>query len=160
LTTVYLSLGSNVGDRERIVRAALEHLSPTRVSPLYETEPVDYTDQAWFLNMVAEARTELGPAEFLARTQQIERDLGRERTVPKGPRTLDIDILFFGDAVIHTATLEIPHPRLTARRFVLQPLADLAPRLRHPVTGASVQEMLASLTDTVVVRPWKRSTQP
>ena len=160
MTTVYLSLGSNVGEREGNLRAALEQLSPARVSPIYETEPVDYTDQAWFLNVVAEVRTELGPAEFLARTQDIERELGRERTVPKGPRTIDLDILLFGEAVIRTGDLEVPHPRLAARRFVLQPLADLAPHLRHPVTGASVQEMLASLTDTVVVRPWKRSTQP
>src|SRR5262249_39694602 len=102
--------------------------------------------------------TDLFPRQLLARTQRIERELGRVRSVPKGPRTLDIDILLFGGTVMRTTELEIPHPRLAERRFVLQPLADLAPDLRHPVTHRSVREMLAALTDTVVVHPWKRST--
>jgi 2-amino-4-hydroxy-6-hydroxymethyldihydropteridine diphosphokinase len=154
----YLSLGSNVGDREANLRSALERLKPVRVSPVYETEPVDYTDQPWFLNLVAEVETDCFPRQFLAQTQRIEREMGRVRSLPKGPRTLDIDILLFGSTVMRTTELEIPHPRLAERRFVLQPLADLAPDLRHPLTHRTVREMLAALTDTVVVHPWKRST--
>ena len=157
---LYLSLGSNVGDREANLHAAVERLGAARVSPIYETEPVDYVNQAWFLNLVAEVETDLFPRQALAWTQRIERELGRVRTVPKGPRTIDIDILLFGGVLMRTKELEIPHPRMAERRFVLQPLADLAPDLRHPATGRTVREMLASLLDTVVVRPWKRSTPP
>ncbi len=160
MKTVYLSLGSNVGDRESNLHAALERLQPTRVSPIYETEPVDYRDQAWFLNLAVEVETDLFPRQFLSMTQRIERDLGRVRTIAKGPRTIDIDILLFGAAVMHTRELEIPHPRMEERRFVLRPLADLAPDVRHPVTHRSVREMLEALADTVVVRPWKKSTPP
>jgi 2-amino-4-hydroxy-6-hydroxymethyldihydropteridine diphosphokinase len=160
LKTAYLSLGSNIGDREANLRTALDELHPERVSPIYETEPVDYRDQAWFLNLVAEVRTDLFPRQFLAMTQRIERELGRVRTIAKGPRTIDIDILLFGSTVVHAKDLEIPHPRMAERRFVLQPLADLAPEVRHPVTHRSVREMLDALADTVIVRPWKRSTPP
>jgi len=160
LKRVYLSLGSNVGDREANLRAAIQRLDPLRVSPIYETEPVDYQDQAWFLNVVVEAETALFPRQLLARTQRIERELGRVRTVPKGPRTIDIDILLYGDVVMRTTELEIPHPRMTERRFVLQPLVDLTPDLRHPVTHKTVRAMLARLPVTVGVRPWKTSTQP
>ena len=160
MKTVYLSLGSNIGDREANLRAALDELHPERVSPIYETEPVDYRDQAWFLNLVAEVRTELFPRQLLAATQRIERELGRVRTIAKGPRTIDVDILLFGGTVIHSKDLEIPHPRMAERRFVLRPLADLAPEVRHPVTHRSVREMLDALTDTVIVRPWKKSTPP
>lgn len=145
--TVYLSLGSNVGEREANLRAAIERLAAPdmrvlRTSPVYETEPVEYTAQRWFLNLVVEAETELFPMQLLTRTGRIERDLGRVRTVAKGPRTIDIDILLFGKAVVHTVRLEIPHPRMAERRFVLAPLADLAPQLRHPVTHRTVREML------------------
>jgi 2-amino-4-hydroxy-6-hydroxymethyldihydropteridine diphosphokinase len=158
--TAYLSLGSNIGDREANLRAALDRLRPTRVSPIYETEPVDYMEQAWFLNVAAEIQTDLMPRQLLALMQRIERELGRVRTIARGPRTIDIDILLFGSTVMRTKELEIPHPRMTERRFVLQPLADLAPDLRHPATHRSVREMLGALPDTVVVRPWKRSTPP
>ena len=160
MKTAYLSLGSNIGDREANLRAAIDRLRPARVSPIYETEPVDFTEQAWFLNAAAEIQTDLMPRQLLALTQRIERELGRVRTVAKGPRTIDIDILLFGSTVMRTKELEIPHPRMTERRFVLQPLADLAPDLRHPETHRSVREMLGALADTVVVRPWKRSTLP
>ena len=147
MKTVYLSLGSNIGDRETNLRSATEQLeSPAlhvlRMSPVYETEPVGYTDQRWFLNLVVEAETDLFPLQLLARIQKIERALGRVRTVPNGPRTIDIDILLHGRAVVHSATLEIPHPRMAERRFVLAPLADLAPDLRHPVTRQTVRQML------------------
>jgi 2-amino-4-hydroxy-6-hydroxymethyldihydropteridine diphosphokinase len=160
LKTAYLSLGSNVGDREANLRAALERLQPSRISPIYETEPVDYADQAWFLNVAAEVQTDRMPRQFLALTQQFERELGRVRAIAKGPRTIDIDILLFGSTVMQTKELEIPHPRMAERRFVLRPLTDIAPDVRHPVTHRSVREMLDALADTVVVRPWKRSTQP
>jgi 2-amino-4-hydroxy-6-hydroxymethyldihydropteridine diphosphokinase len=145
--TVYFSLGSNIGDREANLRAALERLAAPRVrvlrvSPIYETEPVDYTDQRWFLNLVVEAETTLFPMQLLARIGKIERELGRVRTVPKGPRTIDIDILLYGKAVVQCAALQIPHPRMAERRFVLAPLADLAPDLRHPLTHLTVRQML------------------
>ena len=144
---IYLGLGSNIGDRERNLQSALEgmeapDLRVVRVSPVYETEPVDYTQQPWFLNQVAEARTDLFPMQLLARIGRVERRLGRVRRIPKGPRAIDIDILFFGRAIVRAAKLKIPHTRIGARRFVLVPLAVLAPDLRHPVTGKTVREML------------------
>lgn len=155
--TVYLGLGSNVGDRERNLRRAVEALEApdlriTCVSPLYETEPVEFTRQAWFLNQVAEAETELFPLQLLGRVARVERSLGRVRDIPKGPRTIDIDILFFGRAVVRTTKLEIPHPAVAERRFVLVPLAVLAPDLRHPVTRKTVREMLDAAPAAKVVR--------
>jgi 2-amino-4-hydroxy-6-hydroxymethyldihydropteridine diphosphokinase len=147
MKTVYLGLGSNIGDREANLRTAIERLAApglhiARVSPVYETEPVYYADQRWFLNLVVEAETDLFPMQLLSRTARIERELGRVRTVPNGPRSIDIDILLYGNAVVRTPRLEIPHPRMAERRFVLAPLADLAPGLRHPVTRKTVAEML------------------
>jgi 2-amino-4-hydroxy-6-hydroxymethyldihydropteridine diphosphokinase len=155
MKTVYLGLGSNVGDRERNLAAALEQLAGPalrvlRVSSTYETEPVDYTDQRWFLNLVVEAETELFPMQLLTRIVKVERALGRVRTVPKGPRTLDIDILLYGRVVVRSARLEIPHPRMGERRFVLAPLAELAPGLRHPLTRKTMREMLDAAPVQVV----------
>jgi len=144
--TVYLSLGSNVGERDANLRRAIARMPPSvrilRVSPVYETEPLEFTDQPWFLNLAVEAETDLSPSRLLARLAAIERALGRVRAIPNGPRTIDIDILLYGDRLVRTAKLEIPHPRMAARRFVLAPLADLAPGLRHPVTRQTVREML------------------
>jgi 2-amino-4-hydroxy-6-hydroxymethyldihydropteridine diphosphokinase len=158
LKTVYLSLGSNVGDREANLHAALDHLAAggirvLRVSPIYETEPVDYTAQPWFLNQVVEAGTVLFPVQLLGRVARIEHALGRVRAVPKGPRTIDIDILLYGRTVVHSAALEIPHPRMAERRFVLAPLADLVPDLRHPLTHRTIREMLAASPPQKVRKP-------
>jgi len=147
LKTIYLSLGSNIGRREAHLESAIERLAANdlrvlRVSPAYETEPVDVVSQPNFLNLVVEAETSLFPMQLLARVGRIERALGRVRTVPKGPRTIDIDILLYGQSLVRTERLEIPHPRMAERRFVLAPLADLNPNLRHPVTRISVRQML------------------
>jgi 2-amino-4-hydroxy-6-hydroxymethyldihydropteridine diphosphokinase len=156
--TVYLSLGSNLGDRERMLERALALLEAPdlriqRVSSLYETAPVDVPDQPSFLNLVAEAETDLFPKQLLARIHKAEHQLGRRRVRPKGPRTIDIDILLFGEAVMDTDELTVPHPRLAERRFVLEPLAELAPDLRHPVTRRTAAEMLGSVREQAV-RKW------
>jgi 2-amino-4-hydroxy-6-hydroxymethyldihydropteridine diphosphokinase len=150
MKTVYLSIGSNVGDREIHLARAVERLAEDdlrvlRASGVYETEPRDVPDQAWFLNQVVEAETELFPIQLLSRLQKIERALGRLPTRPKGPRAIDLDILLYGDAIISVPGLDIPHPRMGDRRFVLEPLAELAPELRHPRTGQTVREMLAQV---------------
>ncbi|HYK60501.1 MAG TPA: 2-amino-4-hydroxy-6-hydroxymethyldihydropteridine diphosphokinase [Bryobacteraceae bacterium] len=145
---VYLSLGSNVGDRDKLLARTLERLASddirvVRVSSVYETEPRDVRDQPWFLNQVVEVETSLFPKQLLARLQKIEIGMGRVRMEARGPRTVDIDILFYGNAIVSTPGLEIPHPRLPDRRFVLEPLAELAPEFRHPRTRQTVREMLA-----------------
>ena len=155
LKLTYLSLGSNIGDRDANLRAAIERVASPglrvlRVSPVYETEPVDYTDQRWFLNLVLEAETSLFPLQLLARVQKVERVLGRVRTVPKGPRIIDIDILLYGAAVMHSGKLEVPHPRIAERRFVLVPLHDLSPALHHPVSRKTVAELLHAAPAAVV----------
>ena len=155
MKTVYLGLGSNLGDREAMLRAAVRALeSPRlrirRVSPVYETEPVDVSGQHWFLNQVAEAETDLFPLQLLHRTAKVEAQLGRRRLAPMGPRTIDIDILLYGISIVTTPALENPHPRFLARRFVLAPLADLAPELRDPVTRKTVRELLGELRGQTV----------
>ena len=150
MSIVYLGLGSNIGDREAMLRSALEDLDRPdlrllRASGVYETEPLGVRDQRWFLNLVAEFDCELLPRQLLLRTQRTERHYGRLRTLPNGPRTLDIDILLYGDSVVKTEALEIPHPRFRERRFVLAPLAELNPELMDPVSGKTVAAMLAGL---------------
>jgi 2-amino-4-hydroxy-6-hydroxymethyldihydropteridine diphosphokinase len=157
LTTVYLSLGSNLGDRALNLAVARNHLEAEdvrilRASSIYETAPRDLTAQPWFLNQVIEAETSLFPRQLLHRVLKVERAMGRKRTTPKGPRVIDVDILLFGSSTVSTADLEIPHPRIAERRFVLQPLVELAPDLRHPVTLKSVREMLAKVMDQAVRR--------
>jgi 2-amino-4-hydroxy-6-hydroxymethyldihydropteridine diphosphokinase len=150
--TVYLSLGANLGDRAATLNQALRLLGAggvniLRTSSLWETAPQDVKRQPWFLNLVAEAETALFPRQLLHHIQRVEKELGRRRLRPKGPRTIDVDILLFGNFVIRTEDLEIPHPRLAQRRFVLAPLAELAPDLKHPITHATVREMLADVKE-------------
>lgn len=146
----YLGLGSNLGNREEALREALKKLEGPglrllRVSSVYETEPVGFANQGWFLNLCAEVETTLFPKQLLQRTQRLEREMGRKRTVKDGPRIIDIDILLYGNAVVNAPDLNIPHPRYAERRFVLVPLAELKPTLRDPETGKSVTEMLGGV---------------
>ena len=120
------------------------------MSSLYETEPVGYARQGWFLNLCAEVETTLFPKQLLQRTQRVEREMGRRRTIKDGPRIIDVDILLYGNAIIETKELQVPHPRYRERRFVLAPLAELKPSLRDPETGRSMTEMLANLQDQTV----------
>jgi len=157
MTVLYLSLGSNIGNRLENLRAALAALPAAgvrvrRVSKIYETEPVDYLQQDWFLNCVVEAETQLAPAELLQQLRKIEASLGSAKAFAKGPRIIDMDILFYGDTVINSPQLQVPHPRMPQRRFVLVPLAEIAPNMRHPITGQSAAEMLRSTTDHSDVR--------
>ena len=152
---VYLGLGSNVGDSETLLQSALDRLDAPdlkllRVSSLYETEPIGLREQRWFLNLVAEFQTELFPKQLMQRIEKVERELGRKRTVRNGPRTIDIDILLYGNSVVKTEGLEIPHPRYRERRFTLAPLAELNPEMRDPVTRRSMAEMLVALKDQVI----------
>ena len=150
---VFLSLGSNLGDRVANIRKALEQLAGvgvaiTRVSSFYKTEPMDFRSQAWFANCVAEAETRLMPMQLLTAVKTVERALGRRTGVAKRPRAIDIDILLYESVVVRSAALNIPHERLAERRFVLLPLRELAGNIRHPVTKRTVYEMLAEAGDT------------
>jgi 2-amino-4-hydroxy-6-hydroxymethyldihydropteridine diphosphokinase len=147
--TVYLSLGSNVGDRQANLRTAIGKLGElgavTAVSSFFETEPVEFTAQPWFLNCAVAMRTELMPKLFLSKIVAIEQQMGRRRIQPKGPRNIDIDILLFGTAVISSPQLEVPHPAMHQRRFVLEPLSEIAPDVRHSILKRRVRELLEAL---------------
>ncbi len=154
---VYLSLGSNLGDREQHLRQALSGLArgpiePRRISSCYETEPVGYRDQPWFLNIAVEASTLLSPHDLLDRCLHIESKIGRRRSFPGAPRTLDIDILLYGDQVMAAETLVIPHPRMQDRRFVLTPLSEIAPQVLHPLLRQTVQALFEACRDSSAVR--------
>jgi len=157
---IYLSLGSNLGDRAAQMARAREALAAAgirvlRQSSLYATEPVDYKAQGWFLNCVVEAETELLPRQLLRALQEIERSLGRRKMARRGPRAMDIDILLYGASVVRAAELEVPHPRMAERRFVLVPFAELAPGVRHPTLHKTMLELLAVTRDRSKVRRWR-----
>ena len=157
---VFLSLGSNRGDRKGNLRRALAELdnigvSVQRVSSVYKTEPVDFEAQAWFLNMVVEAATELMPMQLLKAVKFVERTLGRRPGASKGPRPIDIDILLYENAVVRRPELTIPHERMSERRFVLVPLAELVPAARHPVSKRTFSELLHDTADSSRVLRYK-----
>ena len=148
MTVAYVGLGSNLGDRESLIRQAAELIGATRLSTIIETEPWGYEQQPRFLNAVAEVETPLNPRAFLEQLLEVERRLGRERPGrPWGPRTIDLDLLLYGDEELDEPGLVVPHPRLHERRFVLEPLAELVPSRRIPGSG-TVQAALAGLQST------------
>ena len=155
----YIGLGSNMGDREAHIRTAVDLLAEAgrvvSVSSLYETEPVGYGDQEDFLNAVAQVETALSAEDLLALCGSIENRLGRLRTIAWGPRTIDLDILLYGDAVLNTPSLTVPHPRMAERKFVLAPLAEIAPEVVHPLLRKTAGGLLRELKDghAVVRRP-------
>ena len=157
---IYLSLGSNLDDRAANLEHALEALPEIGVrvrrrSSIYETEPVDFLAQPWFLNCAVEGETSLAPRQLLEKLQAIERKLGSRKLVPRGPRIIDLDVLFYGAEVVDEAGMEIPHPRLAERRFVLVPLAEIAPELSHPVLHKTAAELFAATQDRSAVRLWQ-----
>ena len=156
MATVYLGLGSNLGNRARNIYAALRRLGSRiqleRISSLYETEPVGRADQPWFLNLVCSGKTELSAEALLDLVKSIEQEMGRKEGPRFGPRLIDIDILLYDDLVLETPELEIPHPRLHERGFVLVPLNELAPSLAHPRLGRSMREVLDSASPLEEVR--------
>jgi 2-amino-4-hydroxy-6-hydroxymethyldihydropteridine diphosphokinase len=146
MTMAYVGLGSNLGDRQRLSARAAELIGAVRVSTVIETEPWGYGDQPMFLNAVAELETQLTPRQLLDHLLDVERRLGRERIGPQwGPRTIDLDLLLYGDQTIDEPGLVVPHPRLAMREFVLRPLAELVPSLKIPGIG-TVQDTLAGLS--------------
>lgn len=157
---VYIALGTNVGERAENLERAIEMLGErgvrvVRRSAIYETEPVELREQGWFLNCVVEAETELMPGQLMKALLGIEREMGRRRRVPKGPRVIDMDILLFGTSVVRTRDVEIPHLRMAGRRFVLAPMAEIAAEVRHPVLKRTIGELLSGLEDKSEVRVWR-----
>ena len=156
LHLVYLSLGSNVGDRAAQLREAQVRLATVGrvvgVSSLYETEPVEFTEQPWFLNCAVALETATTPQQLMIAILNIEKEMGRRRVQKKGPRTIDIDILLFGDCITDSPELRIPHPAMQRRRFVLEPLAEIAPEVVHPMFNKTIRELRDALPEGQSVR--------
>lgn len=163
---VYLSLGSNVGDREAHLRDAIAWLETkgriVAVSSFYETAPVEFTDQAWFLNCAVALETSETPERLIVAILDFEQQMGRKRLPRKGPRTIDVDILLFlfadaitGDTILDSPALTVPHPAMQERRFVLEPLAEIAPAVRHPVLKKTIRELLDALPAGQAVRKYQ-----
>ncbi|MBI3858969.1 MAG: 2-amino-4-hydroxy-6-hydroxymethyldihydropteridine diphosphokinase [Thaumarchaeota archaeon] len=156
MVDVFIGLGSNVGDREGNLRKAIELLNEkmklVKVSSMYETEPMYLKNQAWFVNCVAKLETDLTPKELLVYLEDIERKLGRQKSVRYGPRSIDLDILFYGNEVVEESDLKIPHPRIHERRFVLVPFVEIEPDHVHPIYGKSAATLLANLNSNEHVR--------
>ena len=162
---VYLSLGSNLGDREANLRTAIDRLknkdigNPVAVSSFYETEPVEVTSQPWFLNCAIKLDTEKMPRQLISAILALEQEMGRQRKQKKAPRTIDIDILLFGSSIIEIPSLTVPHPGMHERRFVLEPLAEIAPDARHPVFKRTIRELRDALPAGQTVRKvWSRGS--
>lgn len=155
---IFLSLGSNLGDRRANLQRALEKLREKEVtivgrSTFYQTEPLDLLEQPHFLNLVCEVQTTLQPERLLELCLQVETELGRRRELPRGPRTIDIDLLFYGNEVLQTSRLTLPHPRLYQRNFVLVPLQEMAPDFRDPASGKTVRQLRQECPDRSTVEP-------
>jgi 2-amino-4-hydroxy-6-hydroxymethyldihydropteridine diphosphokinase len=150
MAIAYISIGSNIGDREENCRKAIKLLKEKGIavkkqSRMYETEPWGIKDQPKFINMAIEVETDKKPEELLRILKEIEKEIGRTETVKWGPRVIDLDIIFYDDLILKSQDLEIPHPLLHEREFVLKPLCEIAPEKKHPVTGKTVKEMLENL---------------
>lgn len=157
-TEAYLGLGSNLGKRDDNLRQALVKLRQkaivNQVSSIYETEPVGYHQQPRFLNAVCQITTSLSPQELLTLVKQIEQEIGRTPTFPNGPRAIDIDILLYNQCLVNYPDLIIPHPRLEERAFVLVPLAEIAPNLKHPISQKTIRELLSKVSGLGGVKKW------
>jgi len=154
---IYIGLGSNLGDRLANIRKAIELMKEEGIeiveeSSIYETEPVGYKEQGWFLNSVVKAKTELSPVRLWKRLEKIERSMGRKREIKWGPRIIDLDILFYGNRILNGKELKIPHSELHKRRFVLVPLEEIAPKLVHPVFKKTISELSKDLKDNSLVK--------
>ena len=150
MAIAYISIGSNLGDREENCRQAIKLLKENGIavkkqSSMYETEPWGIKDQPKFINMAVEAETDKKPEELLRVLKEIEKEIGRTETTKWGPRIIDLDILFYDDLILKIPGIEIPHPLLHEREFVLKPLCEITPDKKHPVTGKTVREMAAIL---------------